>query len=118
MSTDPAAEVERELQPPEVGGVRRVKSVTYAVDVLEYLSAEQNKPARLREKANELGIPKSSLYAILRTLVDFGWVRRDESGTLYGVGIRALMAGMSYLDTDPYLRQVQPWLDEINSELD
>jgi DNA-binding IclR family transcriptional regulator len=99
-------------------GVRPVKSAAYAVEVLEFLSSRQNKPARLREISEALQIPKSSLYALLRTLAHRGWVRRDETGTLYGVGIRALMAGMSYLDSDPYLRLVQPWLDELKEQLD
>ena len=102
----------------EMGGVRPVKSAAYAVEVLELLASRQNRPARLREISEALGIPKSSLYALLRTLTERGWVRRDESGTLYGVGIRALMAGTSYLDSDPRLRFVQPWLDSLNEQLD
>lgn len=100
------------------GGVRPVKSAAYAVEVLEMLSSRQNKPARLRDTSEALGIPKSSLYALLRTLTQVGWVRRDETGTLYGVGIRSLMAGMSYLDADPQLRFVQPWLDSLKEQLD
>jgi DNA-binding IclR family transcriptional regulator len=99
-------------------GVREVKSAAYAVEVLELLSARQNRPARLREISDALGIPKSSCYALLRTLTQRGWVRRDETGTLYGVGLRALMAGTSYLDADPHLRLVQPWLDSLNEQLD
>jgi DNA-binding IclR family transcriptional regulator len=106
-----------DAESPE-GGVRPVKSAAYAVEVLELLSSRQNKPARLREISEALGIPKSSLYALLRTLTQRGWVRRDETGTLYGVGIRALMAGMSYLDSDPHLRFVQPWLDSLKEQLD
>lgn len=102
---------------PEAG-VRPVKSAVHTLDVLEFLSSRQNKPARLREISEALGIPKSSAYALLRTLVQRGWVRRDETGTLYGVGMRALMAGMSYLDADPHLRLVQPWLDDLNEQLD
>lgn len=100
------------------GGVRTVKSAASAVEVLEMLSNRQNKPARLREISEALGIPKSSLYALLRTLTELGWVRRDATGTLYGVGIRSLMAGMSYLDADPQLRFVQPWLDSLKEQLD
>ena len=106
-----------ETDPPK-GGVREVKSAAYAVEVLELLSSRQNRPARLREISDALGIPKSSCYALLRTLTQRGWVRRDETGTLHGVGIRALMAGMSYLDADPHLRFVQPWLDSLNEQLD
>lgn len=103
--------------PPE-RGVREVKSAAYAVEVLELLSSRLNRPARLREISDALGIPKSSCYALLRTLTQRGWVRRDETGMLYGVGLRALMAGMSYLDADPHLRFVQPWLDSLNEQLD
>jgi DNA-binding IclR family transcriptional regulator len=108
------------IDPPERGdrGVREVKSAAYAVEVLELLSSRQNRPARLREISDALGIPKSSCYALLRTLTQRGWVRRDETGTLYGVGLRALMAGTSYLDADPKLRFVQPWLDSLKDQLD
>ena len=99
------------------GGVLEVKSAARTVLVLEFLASRQNEPTRLREIAEALGVPKSSLYALLRTLCHHGWVRTDPSGTLYGIGIRALMAGTSYLDTDPYLRLVQPSLDYANEQL-
>ncbi|WP_020574161.1 IclR family transcriptional regulator [Actinopolymorpha alba] len=99
--------------PPTSGGVRDVKSAARTVDLLEALAARQNRPAKLRELSEALGVPKSSLYALLRTLVSRGWVRTDATGTLYGIGIRALLAGTSYLDADPYLRLVQPYLDEL-----
>jgi len=99
------------------GGVLEVKSAARTVLVLEFLASRQNEPTRLREISEALGVPKSSLYALLRTLCKHGWVRTDESGTLYGIGVRALMAGTSYLDTDPYLRLVQPSLNYANEHL-
>lgn len=102
----------------DAGGVREVKSAARTVDVLELLASRQNEPARLRELSAALGVPRSSLYALLRTLIDRGWVRTDPSGTLYSIGIRALLAGTTYLDTDPYLRFVQPHLVELNERLD
>lgn len=98
-------------------GIAEVKSAARTVQVLEFLASRQNEPARLREICDALGVPKSSLYALLRTLSQYGWVRTDASGTLYGIGIRALMAGTSYLDTDPYLRLVQPSLDYAKEQL-
>jgi DNA-binding IclR family transcriptional regulator len=98
-------------------GVRDVKSAARTVELLELLASRQNRPARLRELSDALGVPKSSLYALLRTLVNHDWVRTDATGTLYGIGIRALLAGTSYLDTDPYVRLVQPYLDELRAEL-
>ncbi|MGB4136677.1 MAG: IclR family transcriptional regulator [Microbacterium sp.] len=100
------------------GGVRPVKSALHTIEVLEYLASRDDEPARLRDIGDDLGIPRSSLYALLRTLADRGWVRRDTSGTLYTIGIKSLMAGTTYIDSDPYLRAAMPWLEELNRELD
>ncbi|SFC59408.1 transcriptional regulator, IclR family [Nocardioides terrae] len=106
-------------EPPiTTGGVREVKSAARTVEILEFLAARQNKPVRLRELSEALGVPRSSLHALLRTLVTYGWVRADSSGTLYGIGIRALLAGTTYLDTDPYLPLVTPFLDELREQTD
>ena len=98
--------------------VRKVKSAVRTVELLEYLAARQDEPTRLREISDSLGMPRSSAHALLRTLVSQGWVRTDPSGTLYGIGIRALLVGTSYLDTDPYLPLITPFLDDLRSELD
>lgn len=99
-------------------GVRGVKSAARTVELLELLASRQNRPARLRELSEALGAPRSSVYALLRTLVEHGWVRTDPTGTLYSVGIRALLAGTTYLDTDPYLRIVQPLINDLGATLD
>lgn len=95
-----------------------VKSAARTVELLEYLAARQDKPARIREISEELGMPRSSAHALLRTLMAQGWVRADETGTLYGIGIRALLVGTSYLDGDPYLPMIAPFLDDLRSDWD
>jgi DNA-binding IclR family transcriptional regulator len=47
-----------------------------------------------------------------------GWVRSDDSGTRYGIGIRALLVGTSYLDSDPYLPLITPFLEDLRREFD
>ncbi len=98
--------------------VRKVKSAVRTVELLEYLAARHDDPARLREISDALGMPRSSAHALLRTLVCQGWVRSDTSGTLYGIGIRALLVGTSYLDSDPYLPLITPFLEDLRTELD
>ncbi|TKG71646.1 IclR family transcriptional regulator [Prauserella endophytica] len=98
--------------------MRGVKSAARTVELLELLASRQNRPARLRELSDALGAPRSSVYALIRTLVEHGWVRADASGTQYSIGIRALLAGTTYLDTDPYLRIVQPLITDLSAELD
>lgn len=114
----PAGSEDSPAEAVESSGVREVKSAARTVELLEHLAARQNRPARLRELSEALGVPRSSLHALLRTLAKHGWVRADSTGTLYGIGIRALLAGTSYLDTDPYLPLVVPVLDELREQLD
>ncbi|MFE0255930.1 IclR family transcriptional regulator [Streptomyces sp. NPDC059010] len=101
----------------ETGGVREVKSAARTVELLELLAARGDRPARLQELADELDVPRSSMYALLQTLISRGWVRTDVTGSLYGIGIHALLTGTSYLDSDPRVRVVRPYLDEASQAL-
>ncbi|MGW6057452.1 IclR family transcriptional regulator [Streptomyces sp. NPDC055189] len=98
-------------------GVRGVKSALRTVAVLELLAERADRPARLDELAEELGVPRSSMYQLLQTLVDCGWVRTDTTGSLYGIGIRTLLTGTSYLDSDERVRAIRPYLDEASEAL-
>lgn len=99
------------------GGVREVKSAARTVELLELLAARGDRPARLQELAEALDVPRSSMYALLQTLAARGWVRTDVTGSLYGIGIHALLAGTSYLDSDPRVRVVRPYLEEASEAL-
>ncbi|WP_307128297.1 IclR family transcriptional regulator [Streptomyces sp. B1I3] len=102
---------------PENSGVRSVKSAARTVALLELLAARGDRPARLDELAEELGVPRSSMYQLLQTLIACRWVRSDTTGSLYGIGIRALHTGTSYLDSDPHVRTARPYLDEASRVL-
>jgi DNA-binding IclR family transcriptional regulator len=99
-------------------GIREVKSAARTLELLELLAARRNRPARLRELSEAMNAPRSSIYALIRTMVDRGWVRTDATGTFYSIGIRALLAGTTYLDVDPFLRIVQPLINDLSSQLD
>ena len=98
--------------------MRKVKSAVRTVELLEFLAARQDRPALIREISAALDCPRSSAHALLRTLTAQGWVRCDATGTRYGIGIRALLVGTSYLDSDPYLPLITPFLDDLRAELD
>lgn len=93
-------------------GVREVKSVDRTVEVLEYLSTRQASPAKLAEVVQAVNAPRSSVYALLRTLVSSGWVDELPDQT-YALGIHVLTTGMSYIDADPYVRLVRPVLADL-----
>jgi DNA-binding IclR family transcriptional regulator len=109
---------QRRLRNEGQTSVRRVKSAARAIEVLEFLGSRDSRPARLREICETLGAPRSSLYALLKTMVAMGWVRTDASGTFYGIGIRALLIGTNYLDSDSFLPIVRRALETLNRELD
>src|ERR1044072_3127108 len=96
----------------ETGGVREVKSAARTVELLELLAARGDRPARLQELSDELGVPRSSMYALLQTLISRGWVRTDVTGSLYGIGIHALLTGTSYLDSHPGVAGVRAHFDQ------
>jgi DNA-binding IclR family transcriptional regulator len=113
-----AAEPNINASERDAGGIREVKSAARTVELLELLAARRHQPMKLRELSEQLGAPRSSVYALIRTLVDRGWVRTDPTGTLYSIGIQALLAGTTYLDVDPILRLVQPQIGNLSMQLD
>ncbi|GAA4511223.1 IclR family transcriptional regulator [Actinoallomurus oryzae] len=95
-----------------------VKSAMRTVALLDFF-ARQGGMYSLTAIQQELGYPKSSLYALLRTLVRLGWVETDPTGTLYRIGMRALLVGASYIDGDPVVgmaHETLEWLAEATGE--
>ncbi|MDG4798009.1 IclR family transcriptional regulator [Micromonospora sp. WMMD1082] len=90
-----------------------VKSAGRTLDVLELL-ADQPGPWALGDLARALGIPKSSLHGLLRTLAGRGWVQTDEAGTRFRLGLRALRVGAAYLDGDDRVGLLTGVLDELS----
>jgi IclR family transcriptional regulator, acetate operon repressor len=95
-----------------------VKSAMRTVALLDFF-ARQGGMYSLAAIQQELGYPKSSLYALLRTLVQLGWVETDPTGTLYRIGMQALLVGASYIDGDPVVgmaHETLEWLAEATGE--
>jgi DNA-binding IclR family transcriptional regulator len=101
-----------------VNGAGPVKSALRTVELLEFFAGHRGVHS-LAELQHSLGYPKSSLYMLLRTLTDLGWVETDSTGTLYGIGLRALLVGTSYIDGDHIVaaaRDTLDWLAEATTE--
>jgi DNA-binding IclR family transcriptional regulator len=99
------------------GRYSAVKSADRTVELLELLAATDRR-LTLTELHRELSYPKSSLFMLLQTLVARGWVETDGDRAAYGIGVRALLAGTSYVDQDPVVRvgvRVLEWLrDQVD----
>lgn len=80
QATNPATAVAREATPALVPAVER------AVRLLDHL-AGLRRPQPLAELSKALGMPKSSLHALLHTLVALGLATRSERGD-YALGAK------------------------------
>lgn len=89
-----------------------VKSAARTVAVLDFFASNPgfHSLAAVQER---LGYPKSSLYVLLRTLVDLSWVETDPAGTSYRIGLRALLVGTSYIDSDDVVAAARGALDGL-----
>ncbi|GAA1036875.1 IclR family transcriptional regulator [Virgisporangium ochraceum] len=93
-------------------GFQPVKSADRTLDVLEALAGTPGDRS-LGELTRALGIPKSSLHGILRTMVRRGWVEADEAGTRFRLGLRAVQIGASYVDGDDAVARYARLLDGL-----
>lgn len=98
----------------ETGGAQ-VKSAVRTVELLEYFAGRPGMHS-LAAVQEAVGYPKSSLYMLLRTLVELGWVETDATGTRYGIGVRALLVGTSYIDGDEVVAAARPTLDRLSDD--
>jgi DNA-binding IclR family transcriptional regulator len=94
------------------GGFQPVKSADRTLDVLEALAGTPGRRS-LGDLTRALGIPKSSLHGILRTMVRRGWVEADETGTRFRLGLRAVQVGASYVDGDDAVARHSGVLDAL-----
>ncbi|MFD8634521.1 IclR family transcriptional regulator [Streptomyces sp. NPDC059533] len=92
-----------------------VKSAVRTVLLLEHFAARPGLHS-LADIQHDLSLPKSSLYMLLRTLVNLGWVETDATGTRYGIGVRALLVGSSYIDGDEVVAAARPTLDRLSDD--
>src|SRR5579885_3630753 len=71
------------------GGIR---SVAKALQILEAFDGE-HRTLRVTDLARGLGLPKSTVHGLLRTLGARGFVRQVEGGRAYGPGPALLRLG-------------------------
>ncbi len=93
-----------------------VKSAKRTVQVLEALS-ESNSSLSLSAINKLLGIPKSSLHGILRTLIKSGWVSFNSNNNSYSLGLQSLRVGARFLDHDKLINVAAPLLSEFRDKV-
>jgi len=93
-----------------------IKSADRTIAIIETVAAGGRRLA-LGDLADRLGYPKSSLHGLLRTLQARNWLSTDETGQLYGLGVRALLPGAAYLAADEVVAASDGVLDWLSEQL-
>lgn len=91
--------------------VREVSAVR-ALSVLRALAASTS-PQPAESLARALGVPRASLYRLLRELGDEGFVTHYPEERRWGLGIATLELGSAYQRADPLVRLARPLLGDL-----
>jgi DNA-binding IclR family transcriptional regulator len=92
-------------------GAGPVKSAARALDLLDEIAT--NGPGTQLQLSTRMSIPKSSLHALLRTMLDRGWLQTDQTGSVYQLGIHSLVVSSAYISGDPVLARAAAVMDEV-----
>ena len=92
-----------------------VKSVSRALDIITLISPK--KPGLgVTEIANQIDINKSSVYRILSTLVQYGYIEQDTETGKYKLGYKFLEISSKLLESIDLRAEARPFLQELENE--
>ena len=92
----------------------QIKSVVRTLTLIEALSAHPE-GATVTALAAELGLPKSSVFRMLNTLLEFGYVRQDQTTERYALGSRFLHLAASVKHGSDVRSLAYPLLVELSA---
>ncbi len=92
----------------------RIQSIERAAAILRLLSGRSRRLGVV-EVAGELGLNKTTVHGILRTLQHEGFVEQDPDSGKYQLGAALLHMGSSYLDGNELRTRALNWSDSLAS---
>jgi IclR family pca regulon transcriptional regulator len=90
-------------------------SLTRCLLVLECFSPQEDS-FTLSDLAKHLGIPKSSLHRVVKTLSQMNYLRYEEQSKRYYLGMRVLSLGFSVLQSLELREIARPYLERLSRE--
>ena len=88
------------------------------VRVLEWLAREPEQSSSFSEIARQTGVSGATCHAILRTLVDAGFVMRHDASKSFSLGPALIRLGTAAERAFPALRPVREELHQLSRRLD
>jgi IclR family KDG regulon transcriptional repressor len=93
----------------------QIKSVVRTLTMIEALSNHRG-GATITALAAELSLPKSSVFRMLNTLLEFGYVRQDPTTDRYALGPRFLRLAASVEHGSDLRALAHPFLVELSEQ--
>ncbi|HYF84045.1 MAG TPA: IclR family transcriptional regulator [Clostridia bacterium] len=89
------------------------KSASRAIDIIDFI-AKQDSSVTITEISHKLGIPKSSTFELLYTLLEKGYLQiEDENLKTFKLGIKLFQSGTAYLKKMDLNREARPLLEDM-----
>lgn len=93
----------------------RVPLLEKALTILEIIGNDSN-PLTINQIAKLSGIPLSSLYRVMNTLTELGFVNKDPTTRTYSLGLKLLYLGNQVKRQLPLIKIVRPFLEELTEK--
>lgn len=94
-----------------------IQSVDNALDVLEAL-CEEGDEVRISRLSERLGMNKTSVFRLLATFENRGYVEREKGSGKYRLGLSAYEIGQKFLSRMGLLRKARPVIERLVRECD
>ncbi len=101
--------------PPRQKESYSIQSVDNALDVLEALCEEEDE-VRISQLSQRLGMNKTSIFRLLATFENRGYVEKEQKSGKYRLGLSAYEMGQKFLSRMGLLRKAKPVIERLARE--
>ena len=101
--------------PPRQKESYSIQSVDNALDVLEAL-CEEGEEVRISQLSQRLGMNKTSIFRLLATFENRGYVEKEQRSGKYRLGLSAYEMGQKFLSRMGLLRKAKPVIERLARE--
>ena len=96
-----------------MGKTKNIQSIERACAILE-LYEDSNKPRSVKEIATELGLSKSTVFGLINTLANLGYLAQNHETLKYNLGIKVLSLGSSASQGNILAKVANPHLQRLS----